>query len=79
MARADELNVESSHMQGDGMTQPLKWNCFYKPLAHMDVYLDESVLVSTQDLQSCTASNVVAFKCVHTNLELVNNAQNQIH
>lgn len=58
------------------MTQLLNWKCFYKPLAHMHGYLCGSLLISTED-QSSTASKVVTFKCLHNNLELVNNAQNE--
>lgn len=45
----------------------------------MHGYLCGSLLISTEDLQSSTASKVVTFKCLHNNLELVNNAQNEIH
>lgn len=66
-------------MQNDGMTQLLNWKGFYKPLAHMYGYVYGSLLISTEDLPSCTASEVVAFKCLHANLEVVNNTQNPIY
>lgn len=76
MKQAHKSNVEWLHMENNGM---LNWKCFYKSLAHINGELCESFLISMLDVQSSTASKVVAFKCLHTNVELVNNTQNWIH